>query len=223
MGEIVELTASDGHTLSAYVAGKPDAKFSVVIIQEIFGVNSHIRSVVDQFAEFGFLAIAPAMFDRGERGVDLPYTKEGMEAGFAARAKVDWMDTPKDVSAAVEHVRRDLPVAVIGYCWGGGASWLAASELDIDAAVSYYGGQIKDFLDRPPKCPMLLHFGETDHTIPPEDVVLINETYPEIPLYVYEDAGHGFNCDIRDSYNAQASAVAFARTTAFLGEHLRRQ
>lgn len=221
MGETIELTASDGHTLSAYVAGDPDAKSSIVIIQEIFGVNSHIRSVVDLYAEFGYLAIAPAMFDRGERGVDLPYTEEGMAAGFAAREKIDWLETPKDVSAAVEHVRRDRPVAIVGYCWGGGAAWLAASELDVEAAVSYYGGQIKMFLDRAPKCPMLLHFGETDHSIPAEDVVLIHETYPDIPLYVYEDAGHGFNCDIRDSYNPQASAVALARTKAFLSEHLR--
>jgi carboxymethylenebutenolidase len=110
---------------------------------------------------------------------------------------------------------------VIGFCWGGGAAWLAASELNIDVAVSYYGGQIKMFLDREPQCPILLHFGETDHTIPPEDIELIQKAYPEIPLYMYEDAGHGFNCDIRASYNAQASAVALARTKAFLSEHLR--
>lgn len=221
MGDIVELTADDGHTLSAYVAGDPDAQSSVVIIQEIFGVNSHIQSVVDLYAEFGFYAIAPAMFDRAERGVDLPYTEEGMAKGFAIREQIDWLTTPRDVSAAVEHVRRDRPVAVIGYCWGGGAAWLAASELDVDAAVSYYGGQIKNFIDRAPQCPMLLHFGETDHAIPPEDVLQIHEAYPEIPLYVYEDAGHGFNCDVRASYNPQASAVALARTKAFLAEHLR--
>ena len=221
MGEIVELTAEDGHTLSAYVAGKPDARSSVVIIQEIFGVNSHIRSVVDMYADLGYLAIAPAMFDRGERGVDLPYTEEGVAAGFAVRDKVDWLTTPLDVAAAVEHVRRDRPVAVIGYCWGGGAAWLAANELELDAAVAYYGGQITMFLDRAPNCSMLLHFGETDHAIPPEDVKQIHEAYPEIPLYVYEDAGHGFNCDVRDSYNPQASAQALARTKAFLQEHMR--
>ena len=221
MGEVVELTAEDGHTLSAYQAGSADAATSVVIIQEIFGVNVHIRSVVDMYADLGYLAIAPAMFDRAERGVDLDYTEEGMAAGFAVRDQVDWLVTPRDVGAAVEHVRRDRPVAVIGYCWGGGASWLAASELNIDAAVSYYGGQIKQFLDRAPKCPMLLHFGETDHSIPLDDVNVIHEAYPDIPLYVYEDAGHGFNCDIRASYNPQAAAQALARTKAFLAEHLR--
>jgi carboxymethylenebutenolidase len=221
MGEIVELTADDGHTLFAYIAGPPDAVSSVVVIQEIFGVNSHIRSVVDLYADLGYLAIAPAMFDRAERGVDLEYTEEGRAAGFAVSEQIDWLLTPKDIGAAVEHVRRDRPVGVIGYCWGGGASWLAANELRLDAAVSYYGGQIKMFLDRGPQCPMLLHFGETDHAIPPEDVLLIHETYPEIPLYVYEDAGHGFNCDIRASYNAQASAVALARTKAFFSEHLK--
>jgi len=221
MGELIDLTADDGHKLSAYVAGSPDAPSSVVIIQEVFGVNSHIRSVVDLYADLGFLAIAPAMFDRAERGVELEYTEEGMAAGFAVRDQINWLVTPRDIGAAVEHVRRDRPVAVIGYCWGGGAAWLAASELNIDAAVSYYGGQIKMFLDHKPRCPTLLHFGETDHTIPPEDVKLIHEAYPEIPLYMYEDAGHGFNCDIRASYNPQASAVALARTKAFLSEHLR--
>ena len=221
MGELIDLTAEDGHTLSAYVAGSPDAPASVVIIQEIFGVNVHIRSVVDLYADLGFLAIAPAMFDRAERGVDLDYTEEGMAAGFAVRDQIDWLVTPQDVGAAVEHVRRDRPVAVIGYCWGGGAAWLAATELDISAAVSYYGGQIKLFVDREPQCPVLLHFGETDHTIPPEDIELIRNAHPEIPLYMYEDAGHGFNCDIRGSYNPQAAAVALARTKAFLAEHLR--
>lgn len=221
MGEIVELTANDGHTLSAYVAGNADATSSVVIIQEIFGVNSHIRSVVDMYADLGYYAIAPAMFDRAERGLELDYTEEGMAAGFAVRENIDWLLTPLDVGAAVEYVRRDRPVAVIGYCWGGGASWLAASELDIDAAVSYYGGQIKMFLDRAPQCPVMLHFGETDHSIPPEDIREIHDAYPETPLFVYEDAGHGFNCDIRASYNPQASAQALVRTKAFLSEHLK--
>ena len=221
MGEIVELTADDGHTLSAYRAGKPDAAASIVIIQEIFGVNDHIRSVVDMYAGLGYLAIAPAMFDRAERGVELPYTEEGVAAGFAVREQIDWLVTPQDVGAAVEHVRRDRPVGVIGYCWGGGVSWLAADELNLNAAVSYYGGQIKMFLDRAPQCPMLLHFGETDHSIPPEDIALINTTYPDIALFVYEDDGHGFNCDLRDSYNQRASVQALVRTKAFLSEHLK--
>jgi len=221
MGELIDLTADDGHTLSAYRAGSPDAASSVVIIQEVFGVNVHIRSVVDLYADLGYLAIAPAMFDRAERNVELDYTEEGMAAGFAVRDRIDWLTTPKDVGAAVEHVRRDRPVAVIGYCWGGGAAWLAATDLSIDAAVSYYGGQIKLFLDRNPQCPVLLHFGEADHAIPPEDIELIRQAHPAIPIYMYEDAGHGFNCDIRSSYNPQASAVALARTKAFLSEHLR--
>jgi len=221
MGEIVELTADDGHTLSAYSAGNPEAAASIVIIQEIFGINDHIRSVVDMYAGLGYLAIAPAMFDRAERSVELPYTEEGIAAGFAVREQIDWLVTPRDVGAAVESVRRDRPVAVIGYCWGGGVSWLAANELELDAAVSYYGGQIKMFLDRAPQCPMLLHFGETDHSIPPEDLTLINTTYPDIPLFVYEDAGHGFNCDLRDSYNQRASVQALVRTKAFLSEHLK--
>lgn len=221
MGEIVELTTDDGHTLSAYRAGNPDAAASIVIIQEIFGVNDHIRSVVDMYAGLGYLAIAPAMFDRAERGVELPYTEDGMATGFAIREQIDWLLTPRDISAAVENVRRDRPVGVIGYCWGGGASWLAAGELELDAAVSYYGGQIKMFLDRQPQCPMLLHFGDSDHSIPAADIELIHAAHPEIPLFVYKDAGHGFNCDVRDSYSPSASAQALVRTKAFLSEHLK--
>jgi carboxymethylenebutenolidase len=192
-----------------------------VIIQEIFGVNQHIQSVVEFYASLGYRTIAPAMFDRAERGVDLDYTEEGMQAGFALRDKVDWLITPRDVGAAVEHVRRDRPVAVVGYCWGGGAAWLAASELQLDAAVAYYGGQITQFLDREPQCPMLLHFGETDHSISLEDIALIHESYPDIPYHVYDGAGHGFNCDIRASYDQRASALAQVHTNMFLREHLR--
>jgi carboxymethylenebutenolidase len=220
MGEVVELVTDDGHTLSAYAAGSSDAKASIVIIQEIFGVNSHIRSLVDRYAELGYLAIAPAMFDRVERGVELDYNEEGMAAGFAIREQLDWLITPRDVSAAVEYVRRDKKVAVIGFCWGGGAAWLAANELRLDATVAYYGSQIKMFLDRAPGCPMLLHFGETDHSLSLEDVALISDAYPDIPVHVYDGAGHGFNCDIRGSYDPRASALALEHTKAFLAEHL---
>lgn len=221
MGHTVRIAATDGHELSAYVAGPADASASIVIIQEVFGVNSHIRVVVDRYADLGYLTIAPAMFDRAEVGVDLPYTEDGLKAGFAVRDKIDWLTTPLDIAAAVEHVRRDQPVAIVGYCWGGGAAWLAASELQVDAAVSYYGGQIKLFLDRTPQCPMLLHFGENDHSIPPEDIALIADAYPCMPLHVYKGAGHGFNCDIRASYNPEASALALKRTSAFLDHQLR--
>ncbi len=218
-GEFVELTANDGHVLSAFVAGDADAAASVVVVQEIFGVNGHIRSVVERYAALGYLAIAPALFDRAERGVDLDYTEEGMQAGFAVREQVDWATTTVDVEAAIDHVRRSRPVGVVGFCYGGGVAWLSANELPIDAAVGYYGGQIHQFLDRAPQCPVMLHFGGADHMIPSTDIDSIRAAYPEVPIHVYPGAGHGFNCDVRASYDPEASALAQERTTEFLAVH----
>ena len=220
-GRFEELTANDDHVLSAYVAGDPDAGASIVVVQEIFGINSHIRSVVDAYAALGYRAIAPALFDRVMRGVDLEYTEEGMHAGLAVREQAAWATTTIDIAAAVDHVRRDQPVGVIGFCYGGGVAWLSANELSIDAAVSYYGGQIHQFIDRVPQCPTLLHFGEIDHMIPFGDIADVRASYPNIPIHVYQGAGHGFNCDVRASYNADASQLAHERTTAFFDRHLR--
>jgi carboxymethylenebutenolidase len=219
-GVFVEVTAADGHVLSAYVAGDPDAPASIVVVQEIFGVNAHIRSVVDRYARLGYLAIAPALFDRAERGVDLDYTDEGMKAGFAVREQIDWVTTTVDVAAAADHVRRDRPVGVVGFCYGGGVAWLCANELRIDAVVGYYGGQIHQFITRVPKCPVLLHFGETDHMISASDIDDVRAAYPDIPIHVYPGAGHGFNCDIRASYDPGASAQAQDRTNEFLATYL---
>lgn len=220
-GGFENLTADDGHVLSAYVAGDPDAPASIVVVQEVFGVNGHIRYVVDKYAALGYLAIAPALFDRAVRGVDLEYTDEGMQAGLAVREQVDWATTTTDVAAAADHVRRDRPVGVVGFCYGGGVAWLSANTLSIDAAVCYYGGQIHQFLDRAPQCPILLHFGEADHLIPSDDIADIRTAYPNVPIHGYPGAGHGFNCDVRASYDPDASALAQERTTAFFGRHLR--
>lgn len=220
MGDVVELEAADGHVLSAYTAGRPDAEAAIVIVQEIFGVNAHIRSVVDAYADMGYLTIAPAMFDRVERGVDLDYTPEGLQAGFAVRAQVDWEMTPLDIAAAVDCVGQSLPAAVVGYCFGGGVAWLAANRVPIQASVCYYGGQIHDFIDVQPSCPTMLHFGELDPMIPLEDVAAIATAYPGVEVHVYDGADHGFNCDIRDSYHADAAVQAQQRTTEFLRSHL---
>lgn len=221
MGTTVDLTAADGHELGAYMADAVDAPAAVVIVQEIFGVNGHIRSMVDMYAQLGYLAIAPALFDRAERGIELEYNSEGAAAGIAVRDRIAWSCTTIDVGAAVDHVRRGRPVAVVGYCYGAGVAWLAANELQLDAAVGYYGGQIHQFVDRSPQCPMLLHFGEADHTIALEDIADIAATYPQVPIHIYDGAGHGFNCDVRDSYDRAASALAQTRTNAFLATHLR--
>ena len=220
MGEVVELEAADGHVLSAYTAGPTDAAAAIVIVQEVFGVNAHIRSVVDAYADMGYLTIAPAMFDRAQRGVDLGYTAEGLQAGLAVRARVDWATTPLDIAAAVGRVDQSRPTAVVGYCFGGGVAWLATNQVPLDAAVCYYGGQIHDFIDVAPRCPTMLHFGELDAMIPLDDVEAIAAAHPDVEVHVYDGADHGFNCDIRDSYHPSAAARAQLRTNEFLRSHL---
>lgn len=223
MGEHVQLRAEDGHELDAYVArpeGEPLA--GLVVVQEAFGVNSHIRSVADGYAKDGFLAVAPALFDRMERGVELGYGEEDMQrgVGLARQSKPD--DCVKDVKAALEWVRAQTgkKAGVIGYCLGGSMAWLAATRLDPDAAVGYYGGMILNFANEKPKAPVMLHFGRLDQHIPQEKIdAFFRPSHPEIPVYLY-DAGHGFNCNDRASYNAEAARLARERSLAFLKKHL---
>ena len=212
----IELTASDGHQLAAYESRPEQATAAVVIAQEIFGLNPHIRSVVDRYAALGFHAIAPALFDRVERGIELGYTSDDVARGRDIRTAIEWDVTMLDVAAAVTHVAATGPVAPIGYCWGGSLAWLSASQLPVAAAVGYYGGQITQFLDRAPRCPVQLHFGALDAAIPLDGVAKIGEQYPDVEIHVYEEADHGFNCDARATYNPAAAALALERTLAFL-------
>jgi carboxymethylenebutenolidase len=212
----IELTASDGHQLAAYESGPATPVAGIVIVQEIFGVNAHIRSVVDRYAALGFHAVAPALFDRVERGVELGYTQDEGLRGREIRAKVDWDWTTLDIGAAVEHVVSSGPVAVIGYCWGGSVAWLAASALPVVAAVGYYGGQITQFLGRSPACPVLLHFGALDAMIPLDGVAEISERHPDVEVHVYGDADHGFNCEVRATYHPESAGLALGRTLDFL-------
>ncbi len=221
MGETITLTASDGHDMAAYRADPSGpARGGLVIVQEIFGVNAHIRSVADGYAADGYVAIAPALFDRIERGVELGYEEDGRTRGRAIRADIAWDDAVKDVAAAVAALS-GMKVGVVGYCWGGSLAWLAATRIaGISASVGYYGGQIKDFRDETPKCPVMLHFGTEDASIPMDAVEAINAAQPDIPIHIYQGAGHGFNCDHRGSYHAEAAATARQRTLAFLREHV---
>lgn len=223
MSEIVELTASDDHQLDAYLArptGEPIA--GLVVLQEIYGVNQHIRSVADGYARDGLLAVAPALFDRVERGVELPY--EGTEAkrGMAIRQKLDLDSTLKDVDAALEYVRRQTgrKSGVIGYCFGGLLAWLSATRLRSDVAVGYYAGGIGNFAAERPHAPVQLHFGKLDAHIPAEQVEKVHIAHPEVEIHWYDNAGHGFNCDMRSSYNPEAAAQARTRALAFLKKHL---
>lgn len=217
---MTQLIATDGHRLDAYEVNPDGASAAVVIVQEIFGVNAHIRSVVDRYASFGYRAIAPAMFDRVERGVELDYDAADVEQGIALRQKLSWDDSVLDVAAAVEHVSDTGAVAVVGYCYGGSMAWLAAASLPIGAAVGYYGGQVVDFIDRTPQVPTMLHFGAVDHAISVDDVRMVAERHPDVAVHIYDDAGHGFNCDARGSYHPEAAALAEERTREFLDLHL---
>jgi len=222
MGEFVTLTAADGHELSAYLArpaGEPLAGLAVV--QEIFGVNQHIRSVADGYARDGFLAVAPALFDRIERGVELGYEGADMLRARNFIPKLDVDNALADTVAAMEFAARETgkKVGVIGYCFGGTIAWLAATRHSPTAAIGYYGGRIANYAEERLSAPVLLHFGKQDAHIPAEEVEKIHAAHPEVQIYLY-DAGHGFNCDARGSYSQASSAEARERSLAFLKEHL---
>jgi carboxymethylenebutenolidase len=211
-----QLTAADGHTLDAYEVRPDGATAAVVVIQEIFGVNDHIRSVVDRYASFGYHAIAPALFDRTERGVELGYDEAGIAAGRALVGPILWEPAIKDTAAAIAQVAATGPVAIVGYCFGGSLAWVAANELPVTAAVGYYGAQIPNLLERAPKVPTLLHFGELDGGIPLDRVEAVGEAYPEVEIHVYPEAQHGFSCDARASYHPLSAAIALGRSLEFM-------
>ena len=222
MGHRLTLTADDGHSLGAYRADASGAaRGGIVVLQEIFGVNTHIREVCEGFAADGFTCIAPALYDRSSRkDCDLGYTADTMAIGRALREEFSWDDSVKDVAAAVEVLAGEgLAVGTVGYCWGGTISFLAGTRLDVRAAAVYYGGQIVPYKDEKARCPMLMHFGEHDAGIPLSDVEQIRAAQPDAAVHIY-DAGHGFNCDHRGSYDEAAASLARRRTIELFGTHL---
>jgi len=222
MGEMIKLTAADGFEFSAYKAS-PDGEIKgrVVVIQEIFGVNIHIREVCDGYAEAGFIAVAPALFDRVEPGIELGYEGDDMAKGVEiARGKLQMPDALADTQAAVNHLAGDGKVGVVGYCFGGLIVWLSACGLEnVCCASGYYGGGIAQAIDQTPKVPIILHFGELDAHIPVTDVNAIRQAHPDVDVFVY-DADHGFNCDHRASYNAPAAQLSRERTLDFFTSQL---
>jgi carboxymethylenebutenolidase len=222
MGETITLTAEDGHKFAAYrVAPKGNPRGGLVVIQEIFGVNSHIKRVADGFAADGYVALAPAIFDRVERDFAIGYKPEDIERGRGVRGKLPIEDAVKDVRAAVKALAAErLKVGVVGYCFGGTLAWLAATRIDgVGCAVGYYGGGIADTAAEKPRCPVLLHWGETDQSIPPEHHARVRAAHPDLPMHVYP-AGHGFNCDERASYHEPSAKLARQRTLEFFAKHL---
>ncbi|MGH7277279.1 MAG: dienelactone hydrolase family protein, partial [Candidatus Rokuibacteriota bacterium] len=217
MGERLTLTADDGQRVSAYramPAGTP--RGGLVVVQEIFGVNSHIRNVCDGFATDGYVALAPALFDRVEPGYETGYAPADIERGRAVRAKLSIDNVLKDVRAALRELATSgARVGVVGYCFGGTVAWLAATRLDgVAAAVGYYGGGIADAAHEKPRCPVMLHFGETDASIPREHYEKVIAAHPDVPVHIYP-AGHGFNCDARGSYSEPEARLARTRTLDF--------
>ena len=220
MGEFIELTASDVHKFSAWRAVPKDKpRAAVLVIQEIFGVNSHIRDVTERFAAQGYLAMAPAFFDRYEREFETGYDPDDIVRARTLMARLDWDLALLDLEAARQAVAGEGKVGVVGYCWGGSVAWLAAGRLPIQAAVGYYGGQIERFKDETPLCPTILHFGKEDGHIPLSAVEAIRAAQPQVPIYLY-DAGHGFSCDQRASFDEAAHALAWQRTLAFVADNL---
>tara|TARA_R110002110_G_scaffold9986_8_gene49078 strand:- start:135 stop:809 length:675 start_codon:yes stop_codon:yes gene_type:complete len=222
MGETISLTTSDGHTLDAYKASPSGAaKGALVVVQEIFGINGQIRRTVDYFAEQGYETIAPALFDRVEKGIELGYNETDFGIGRETRGKItdEWITA--DISAAVQNVASAGKVSVIGFCFGGYATYIAACTVDgVSAAMPFYGGGIAAKVgDLKPKCPVQFHFGDKDAAIPLDDLQKIKDALQDSPLYVYDDSGHGFTCDDRDSYNEGATQRAFARALSWMDEH----
>jgi carboxymethylenebutenolidase len=221
MGQTVTLKAKDGHSFSAYRAdpeGKP--RGGMVVIQEIFGVNHHIKSVVDRYAALGFATIAPGVFDRAEKNFDAGYDQPSMERGRNARQKISDEQLLMDTQAAIEAVKSAGKVGIVGYCMGGSVAFLSACRLDgLACAVGYYGGQIAKVCDEKPRVPTMLHFGDQDQSIPMSDVDKIKKARPETPIFVYH-AGHGFHCDERASFNAEAAQVAACRSEEFFQKHI---
>ncbi len=224
MGKHFALTASDNFKLGAYradPAGKP--KGGMVVIQEIFGVNHHIRAVCDRFAAEGYAAVAPAVFDRQQPNFECGYTPDEIANARKFVANPDWAAMMRDTQAAIDELKPVGPVGIIGFCMGGTIAFLAAGKLHgLSAAVGYYGGQIAKNVDVKPKVPTLLQFGEKDASIPMSDVAIIKEKRgADCEIYVYPDAQHGFSCDERGSYNEGASKLAWQRTLDFLHKHMK--
>lgn len=218
-GDTIRLAAKDGFTLSAYraaPAGTP--RGGIVVLQEIFGLNPHIRSVADGFAAEGYLAVAPALFDRVRPGIELGYSPADVTEGAGIRARTTMEGALADMQAAMAEAASAGKVGVVGYCWGGTLAYAASARLDgVAASVCYYGGGIAGMLAEIPRAPTIMHFGARDKHIPLTDVERIRQAYPHLSVFVY-DADHGFNCDARASFDAPAADLARARTLEFLAD-----
>jgi carboxymethylenebutenolidase len=222
VGHPIKLTASDGFQLGGYRADPATApKAALVVIQEIFGVNHHIRNICDRFASAGYVAVAPAIFDRIERDFQSGYSPDEVAVARKFVANPDWTAMLRDVQAAIDSVKSVGPIGIVGFCLGGSEAYAAATKLTgLSAAIGYYGGAIVRFADDNPGVPTMLHFGEKDAGIPLGDVETIRAKQPDLEVHVYPGAQHGFSCDERASYDKASADIAWQRTLAFFAKHL---
>lgn len=222
MGTNIELTAADGHRFGAYEAkpmGKP--RGGLVVVQEIFGVNTHIRKVADGYAADGYHVISPAIFDRAEKAVELTYGQEDIQRAIALRQKIEIDQMLADIQTAVERLRPSGKVGIVGYCLGGSLAWLSATRLKgVSAAVAYYGSMIAQYANEPPHCPVTMHFGNKDQSIPAEALAKIKAIVPaNVEIFTYP-AGHAFNRDGEAPYEPASAKLARERTSAFFAKQL---
>jgi len=221
--DTVTLRSVDGHELSAFRAVPPNTIGGVILLHEIFGVNQHIREVAEGYAREGYSTIAPALFDRAERNVALGYDEAAISKGRELREAVGWRGALLDVQAAINAAHDGGPVAVIGYGWGGSLAFVAAARLiGLDCAVGYYGAQTMPFAQEEVHVPVMLHFGEFDPRIPPEDIEAIREANPEIEIHRFP-ADHGFSCDHQPEWHEESAKRSRELTLEFLRQHLRRE
>ena len=212
--------AKDGHIVDLYVAKpKSEAVATVIVLQEIFGITDHIQAICQQYATHGFLAIAPALFDRIKKNIVLDYSS--FAEGRDYKMQLQDEQVLLDIAAAAATVENDLKVAVIGFCFGGALAYLASTRLNLDCAISYYGGGIAEkYINQKPLCPIMYHFGALDPIIPSTDVAAIQSNHPEGVFHIYDNAGHGFNCSDRRDYHSESAKIAFARSLEFLKMHV---
>ena len=220
MSSLMHALAKDGHIVDLYVAKpKSEAVATVIVLQEIFGITDHIQAICQQYATHGFLAIAPALFDRIKKNIVLDYSS--IEEGRDYKMQLQDEQVLLDIAAAAATAENDLKVAVIGFCFGGALSYLASTRLNLDCAISYYGGGIAEkYINQNPLCPIMYHFGALDPIIPSTDVAAIQSNHPEGVFHIYDNAGHGFNCSDRRDYHSKSAKIAFARSLEFLKMHV---
>ncbi|WP_146909962.1 dienelactone hydrolase family protein [Arenimonas daejeonensis] len=220
MGQTISINTRHGRISAWHAKPHVAPKGALIVVQEIFGLNSHIRQVADRFANYGYVTIAPALFDLVHPGTELGYDEAGVARGREIVEELGFNGALDGVRGAFDFLEAEFKVGIVGYCWGGSVAFYTNTRLGLPA-VSYYGGRTVPLLKDRPKAPLMLHFGEHDPIIPPEDVEKHREALTSAEIHVWPGAGHGFNCDQRADYNADVAAQAMTRTLGFFQKTLR--